>query len=103
MKFDNMIFSSIIKGLLLSILYFEITHANDTTPRNIFLFTSFFVILFNGAHLLGIDSNVVITAFITKIIFTVVDDRIKKKDNENEKNKYTQELIKELIKEFKNI
>jgi hypothetical protein len=71
---------SIIKGFLLSILYFEITHANDTTPKNIFLFISFYVILTNSATLVEIDPNVVTTAFVTKTIFTLVDERIKRKN-----------------------
>lgn len=72
------ILEDIIKGIILSLLYFEITKANDTTIKNIFLFVSFYIILINGALVLGIDPNVVTTAFVTKTIFTVVDERIKK-------------------------
>jgi len=70
----------ILKGIILSLLYLEITKANDTTPENIFLFTSFYIIIFNGALLLGIDPNVVTTAFVTKTIFTLIDERIKRKE-----------------------
>lgn len=71
----------IIRGALLGLLYLEITHANDTTPRNIFLFALFYSIMSAGAQATGIDPNVVTTAFVTKTIFTLVDERIKKKEN----------------------
>jgi 6-phosphogluconolactonase/glucosamine-6-phosphate isomerase/deaminase len=36
-----------------------------------------------GAFILSVDPNVVTTAFVTKTIFTLVDERIKKKNGEN--------------------
>jgi len=75
----NIIFKTVLKGILLAILYFEITKSNDTTFKNVFLFTSFYTIMLNGAYLVDIDPNVVTTAFITKTVFTLVDERIKKK------------------------
>jgi hypothetical protein len=77
------ILNSIIKGFVLSILYFETTQMNDTTPKNIFLFISFYVIISNSATLVEIDPNVVTTAFVTKTIFTLIDERIRKKDEKN--------------------
>lgn len=76
----------IVKGLLLAVLYFEITKANDTTPYNIFLFVSFYVIMVNGSKLTGVDPNIVTNAFITKTIFTLIDERIRRKE-ESFKNK----------------
>lgn len=74
---------NIMNGFILALLYFEVTKANDTTPKNIFLFVSFYIIIFNGALFIGIDPNVVTTAFVTKAIFTLVDERIKRKKQEN--------------------
>lgn len=80
-NFKN-ILSSMIKGIILSLLYFEITKSNDTTPKNVFLFTFFYIIMINGASIVNIDPNVVTTAFITKTVFTLIDERIKRKPDE---------------------
>ena len=74
----------LLRGLVLSLIYFEITQANDTTLKNLFFFVSFYTIMFSGASLVDIDPTVVTTAFITKTVFTLVDERIKKHDK-NEK------------------
>lgn len=68
----------IIKGLVIGILYTFITRENDTSIKNIVMFIILFITLSNGARLAGIDQNVVLTAFITKSVFTVVDQRVKK-------------------------
>lgn len=75
----NQFVQELVKGVILSFLYYEVTKAQDTEFQNIFLFTSFYIIMANGAHLLGIDPNVVTNAFITKSIFTLVDERLQKK------------------------
>jgi hypothetical protein len=72
------IVNDISKGLVLSMLYFEITKANDLNLHNIIVFTAFYVLLTNGAFIVGIDPNVVTNAFITKSIFVLLDERIKK-------------------------
>jgi hypothetical protein len=76
----NHILRLILRGIILGVLYLEITQVNDTTPYNIFLFSVFYTIMFSGAQVAGIDPNVVTTAFITKTVFTLVDERIKKKE-----------------------
>lgn len=81
---DIKILLPLIKGIILSILYFEITKANDTTIENIFKFTVFYVIMINGAYIMEIDPNVVTTAFITKTVFTLVDERIKRQKQNND-------------------
>jgi hypothetical protein len=68
----------ITKGLILSILYLEITQANDTTWNNVSSYTTLYCAMIYGARLTGVDSNIVTNAFVTKTVFTVVDDRIKK-------------------------
>lgn len=73
------------KGLVLAILYFTITKANDTTVRNISLFVVFYTIFVSTAIMMNISTDVVTTAFFTKTIFTLVDERIKKKKEENGK------------------
>jgi hypothetical protein len=80
----------LIKGVILSLLYFEITKANDTTMNNVVLFTSFYLSMVYGATVTGIDPNVITSAFLTKTVFTLVDERIKRKDdNDSETNNKT--------------
>ena len=69
----------LLKGLILAIVYFEITDANDTTIDNILLFTSFYIAMIYGATVTGIDPNVITSAFLTKAVFTLVDERIRRK------------------------
>jgi hypothetical protein len=73
-----------VKGFLLALLYFELTKSNDTTPKNLFLFVVFYVVMINSASTVGIDPTVVTTAFITKTVFTLIDERIKR--SEKQKN-----------------
>ena len=68
----------IFRGILIAFLYFEITKANDTSVYNVFTFTMFFLAMSVGAHAAGVDTNAVTGAFITKAVFTLVDERIKK-------------------------
>ena len=72
----------ILKGLVLSIVYFEITKAHDTTPENVLYFLLFYISMICGATLTNIDTNIVTSAFLTKAIFTLVDERIKRKKEE---------------------
>lgn len=74
--------TKLIKGLVLSVLYLEITKANDTTFENVILFTTFYISMIYGAILTGIDENVITSAFLTKTIFTLVDQRIKRQDDD---------------------
>ena len=73
--------NQVLKGLILSLLYFEITRANDTTIPNILLFTSFYLTMVYGAAISGIEDSVITSAFLTKTVFTLVDERIKRKNN----------------------
>jgi hypothetical protein len=73
----------IIKGIILALIYLEITKANDTNLYNIIIFTIFYIIMMNGSYLLKMDPNVVTNAFLTKAIFTLIDERIKKKNPES--------------------
>jgi hypothetical protein len=77
----------LIKGVILSLLYFEITKANDTTIHNVALFASFYLSMIYGATITGIDPNVITSAFLTKTVFTLVDERIKRKANDSESTK----------------
>lgn len=67
-----------IKALVLAFIYFEITNANDTTFKNIFKFGMFYIVMVYGANLINIDTNIVTSAFLTKAVFTLVDEKIKK-------------------------
>jgi len=66
-----------MRGLILSVLFLEITKANDTTIINIILFTSFYIIMVYGAILTNVDPNAITSAFLTKTVFSLVEDRIK--------------------------
>jgi hypothetical protein len=72
------VLTTIVKGIILSILYFEVTKANDTSLNNIFYFTVFYTVMIAGSFILGIDSSLVTNAFITKTVFTLIDQRIQK-------------------------
>jgi len=72
----------IFKGFLLALVYFEITNANDTTFRNIVLFVGLYVIMIISARIANIDPTIVTNAFVTKAVFTLVDERIKQKKEE---------------------
>jgi hypothetical protein len=76
--------SNMIKGLVLGYLYFEITKANDTTFDNITSFTLFYIVMIYSTSLLGLDSNIVTHAFITKTIFTIIEERVKRTPKTNE-------------------
>lgn len=75
----------LVKGIVLSLLYLEITRTNDTTFHNISLFVSFYLAMVYGANLTGIDENVITSAFLTKTVFSLVDERIKH-PRDNDKN-----------------
>lgn len=75
----------ILKGLIIGILYLFITRENDTSIKNILVFVLFYVTLANGAKLVGMDPNVVTTAFMTKSVFILVDQRIKVYDKQIDK------------------
>jgi hypothetical protein len=74
--------TQLIKGIILSLLYLQITKANDTTIENITLFVSFYLAMIYGATITGIDENVITSAFLTKTVFSLVDERIKKKPDD---------------------
>ena len=77
--------AQIVKSIVIAVLYFETTNANDTTLRNIISFTIFYIAMIYGATLAGIEQNVITSAFLTKTVFTLVDERIKKKEEKEEK------------------
>lgn len=71
------------KGILIAVLYFEFTKTNDTTFQNVLLFTSFYISMIYGAKMTNIDPNVITSAFLSKTVFTLVDERIRRKDKDN--------------------
>lgn len=75
--------SDFLKGILLSVLYLQLTKANDTTIQNVLIFSAFYVIMVNGATFAGVDPLIVTNAFITKTVFTLIDERIKKPEDED--------------------
>ena len=73
---------NILKGILISLLYFEITKANDTTLYNVSIFTLFYLFMLYGAIITDINPTVITSAFLTKTVFTLVDERIRKQTND---------------------
>lgn len=78
-----MVIQFVLRGIILALLYFEVTKANDTTLKNVCLFVAFYLLLIAGANLAGIDSNVITSAFLTKCVFTLVDTQIKRDPESN--------------------
>ena len=78
------LFSEVFKGLLIAILYFEITKTNDTTFENIIRFVAFYLSMILCPTLAKIDTNVITGAFLTKTVFTLIDERIKRDDNKKD-------------------
>jgi hypothetical protein len=77
-----------LKGILIGVLYFETTRVSDTNAKNILAFAGFYILLIFTAHFIHMDTNIITNAFVTKTIFTLVDERLRD-DGEpnNEKNK----------------
>lgn len=68
----------IMRGVFLGLTYFTVTKAHDTTFENVMKFTLFYTILSVSAYLVEIETRVVTGAFVTKAIFTLIDERINK-------------------------
>jgi hypothetical protein len=81
------LFFEFLKGLFLSLMYLTLTEADDTNIQNILVFSVSYVVLLNSAKFVTIDPNFVTNAFITKTIFTLIDQRV------NKKNKHEEEMI----------
>lgn len=68
----------LMRGVFLGLTYFTVTKAHDTNFENIMKFTLFYCILSLSAYLVEIEMRVVTGAFVTKAIFTLIDERINK-------------------------
>lgn len=75
--FEKHFVTESVKGAVLAVLYFEITQADDTTLINVLKYTAFYLVVMFVAMLVGVGPQIVLNSFITKTIFTLVDDRIK--------------------------
>lgn len=82
MNFKNLL-TEIVTGIFLAMLYLALTEADDTNFKNVLMYTSAYVTLFNGAKITTIDPNFVTNAFITKTVFTIVDQRVNKKNKKD--------------------
>lgn len=76
---------TIIRSIFLAGLYLTLTKEDDTNIKNISRFTLFYLVLFVSSHFVGIDENIITTAFTTKFIFTFLDDYIIKSKKNDEK------------------
>lgn len=99
-KHINTFISYIIKGIVIAFLYFETTKENDTNIKNMSLFTFFYIVMIYGAIITGIEPNVITGAFLTKTIFTLIDNRVKDQSEKSSKiNNDTTDIISEIIED----
>ena len=99
-KHINTFISYIIKGIVIAFLYFETTKENDTNIKNMSLFTFFYMVMIYGAIITGIEPNVITGAFLTKTIFTLIDNRVKDQSEKSSKiNNDTTDIISEIIED----
>lgn len=77
---NSLLLSEFSKGIIIGFLYFQLTIANDTTMQNIVSFAAFYVIMVLGATFAGMDPIIITNAFMTKTVFTLIDDRIRPDD-----------------------
>lgn len=74
-----------IKGVFIAFMYYQITTENDTNFNNIVSFAGFYVIVLHSAILAGIDPIIITNAYMTKMVFTIVDQRLSKTNSEQKK------------------
>ena len=85
---------TIIRSVFLGFLYFWITKDNDTSIVNISRFSLFYLGFYITAKQVGIDQNVITTAFTTKFIFTLLEDHIQQYKKEKDYGKTDSNLNK---------
>lgn len=66
-----------VKGFVLACLYVFITKEDDTNISNILKYSTYFFVLILLFLSVGVNSDIITSAFISKTIFTIVDERIK--------------------------
>jgi hypothetical protein len=81
---SSTLFRELIKGLFLACLYVFVTKDDDTTLSNILKYTTYFFILILSFLSVGFNADIIASAFISKTIFIIIDERIK---SSNPKNK----------------
>lgn len=87
LNFDlQILLIDLIKGLVLALLFFQITQTNDTTVENIVKYIFYYMIIINTGRLTNVDTNIITNAFVTKTIFTLVDERVRRKNNYDKEN-----------------
>lgn len=79
--------TDVMRGLFMAFLYLQMTVADDTTVENLAYIAFFYTAMTTSARILGYSENVVVNAFITKMIFTVVDEQIRAKKVEKNNTK----------------
>lgn len=80
------IISEFAQGIIMAILYLETTKANDSTFEIVFLYGFFYMVMRSGARLTGMDPMIITNAFMTKTVFTLIDDRMKSTNDHKEKS-----------------
>jgi hypothetical protein len=75
---DPFLLADFTKGIFLAFLYVFITKEDDTDPRHIIKYTLMFFLLNMLFILTGLNRELLVSAFISKSIFILIDERIKK-------------------------
>ena len=73
------------RSIFLGFLYLTITKDDDTSIKNLSRFSLFYLVFYISSNFVGIDQNIITTAFTTKFIFTFLDDNIIKNKQEDKK------------------
>jgi hypothetical protein len=74
---DSFLLGDFTRGIFLALLYVFITKEDDTDLRHIIKYTLLFFLLNILFILAGINKEILVSAFISKSIFILIDDRIK--------------------------
>lgn len=74
---DLFLLGDFTRGIFLAVLYVFITKEDDTDLRHIIKYTLLFFLLNVLFILAGINKEILVSAFISKSIFLLIDERIK--------------------------
>jgi hypothetical protein len=77
MNSDPFLLGDFTRGIFLALLYVFITKEDDTDLRHIIKYALLFFLLNILFILAGINREILVSAFISKSIFILIDERIK--------------------------
>lgn len=73
---EEIIFYETLRGIFMSLLYFFVTKDPiDSTLTNVITYAAYYVMISLSARALGLGENAAAAAFLSKTIFTAVEER----------------------------